>query len=127
MGKYQNPTDIVRDPAKNYTAKAGAGAAVRGSRFVSFIAGGNREVPRAAESTATSAVVGVSKYDAAANETFGIIKGGQAGVIAGGAVAAGDRVVSDAQGRAVKAADGAPYVGVAYTDAALNAVVYIDF
>ncbi|ANU79614.1 capsid decoration protein [Arthrobacter phage HumptyDumpty] len=126
MGKYQSPTDIVRDPAKNYTAKA-TGAAVRGSRFVSFVAGGNRETPNAAEATATSAIVGVSKYDAAQNETFGIIKGGQAGVIAGGAVAAGDRVVSDAQGRAVKAADGAPYVGVAYTDAALNAVVYIDF
>ncbi|QGZ17110.1 head scaffolding protein [Arthrobacter phage DrYang] len=126
MGKYANPTDIVRDPGKNYTAKAGA-SAVRGSRFVSFIAGGTRQVPKAAEATATSAIVGVSKYDAAANDEFGIIKGGHAGVIAGGAVAAGDRVVSDAEGRAVKAADGAPFAGVAYTDAALGAVVYIDF
>ncbi|AYD81505.1 head scaffolding protein [Arthrobacter phage KBurrousTX] len=126
MAKYLNATDIVRDPAKNYTAKAGA-SAVRGQRFVSFIAGGTREVPKVAESTATSATVGVSKYDFAANDEGGIITGGQVGVIAGGAVAVGDRVVSDAQGRAVKAADGAPYVGVAYTDAALDAVVYIAF
>lgn len=126
MAKYASPTDIVRDPGKNYTAKAGA-AAVRGSRFVSYIAGGTRQVSKVAEATATSAVVGVSKYDIPANTEGGILKGGAAGVIAGGAVVAGDRVVSDAQGRAIKAADGVPFVGVAYTDAALGAVVYIDF
>ncbi|ASX98681.1 capsid decoration protein [Arthrobacter phage Colucci] len=126
MAQFQNSVDVVRDPGKNYTAKTGA-AAVRGSRFVSYIAGGTRQVSKVAEATATSAVVGVAKYDAAANKEVGILKGGAAGVIAGGAVVAGDRVVSDAQGRAVKAADGVPFVGVAYTDAALGAVVYIDF
>ncbi|AIZ01696.1 putative structural protein [Arthrobacter phage vB_ArtM-ArV1] len=126
MGQFENAVDVVRDPGKNYTAKTGA-AAVRGSRFLSYVAGGTRQVSKVGEATATSAVIGVAKYDAPANKEVGVLKGGACGVIAGGAVAIGDRVVSDAQGRAVKAADGAPFVGVAYTDAALNAVVYIDF
>lgn len=126
MAKYQNPTDTVLEPGKNFTAKATA--AVSGSRFVSFTAGGTRQVPNAAHATDTTAIVGVSKYDAASGETFGVVTGGHVGVTAGAvAIVVGDRLVADATGKAVKVALDKPYVGVAYTDAAPGAVVYIQF
>lgn len=124
--KYQNPAHVALDPGKNYTGRTTG--VVAGKRFVSFAAGGRSGKPYVAQSDATKAVVGVAKYDAPTNSEVGILTGGHVEVIAGGTIAVGDKVKSDATGKAVKTTTQAtdPYVGIAYTDAAADQSVYIQ-
>lgn len=122
--KYANSVHTPLDPGHNYTATATA--AVNGGRFVRFSAAGRAGLPSVANGNATAGVAGVAKYDAAANETVGVISGGHVGVIAGGAIAAGARVYSDANGKATSTAGTGPAVGTAYTDGVLDGVVYIQ-
>jgi hypothetical protein len=127
MAKYLNAAHVVHDPGKNYTGFASA-VAVRGKRFLTAKAGGRPTRPFVGEATATSAVVGVSKYDADANDEVGVLTGGLVEMTAGGTVAAGDRLKSDAEGRAIKTVTQAtdPYNAIAYTDATVGNSVYVQ-
>ena len=125
MAKYQNPADVVLTPADHFTVKATT--AVKGGTFATFTAGGNDRQPNATTANATTPVVGVFKYDAAAGETVGIANGVHIAVVAGEALVAGDGIVSDADGKAAKAVAGVANIGVAYTPAAANTAVYIQF
>jgi hypothetical protein len=122
--KYQNPAHVALEPGKNFTGHAVT--AVAGKRFATFAAGGRSGKPYVAQADATKVVVGVAKYDADANTEVGILTGGHVEIIAGGAIAAGDRLASDAAGKAVKTAVQAtdPFVAVAYTDASTGQSVY---
>lgn len=126
MSKYQNPAHVALDPGKNYTGHAVT--AVAGKRFIKFVAGGRSGKPYVAQANATDNVVGASKYDAGANEEVGILTGGHIEVTAAGAIAAGDRVKADADGKAVKTTTQAtdPYVATAYTDASAGQSVYVQ-
>jgi hypothetical protein len=125
MAKYLNPAHVVHDPGKNYTGFASA--AVRGRRFVRPVTGGRPTRPFVQEATATSAVVGVSKYDADANDEVGVLTGGLVEMVAGGTVVAGDFIKSDAEGRAIKTALATDnYNAVAYTDATVGNSVYVQ-
>jgi Uncharacterized conserved protein (DUF2190) len=126
MAKYLNPAHVVHDPGKNYTGYA-AGAAIRGRRFLSVKAGGRPTRPYVGEATATAAVVGVSKYDADANDEVGVITGGLVEMVAGGTVAEGDYLKSDAEGRAIKTAAATDnYNAIAYTAATVGNSVYVQ-
>lgn len=123
MAKYQNPAHVALDPGKNFTGYAVT--AVVGKRFVTFVTGGRSGKPYVGQADATKVVTGVAKYDAAANEEVGIATGGHIEVIAGATVAVGDRLKSDATGKAVKVAlDTDAFIAVAYTDASANQSVY---
>ncbi len=52
-------------------------------------------------------VLGVSVFDAVPGEPFGVIVSGTAIIEAGGAVAVGDDIIADAQGRAIPASGAA--------------------
>ena len=123
--KYQNPTHVVLDPADNFTAKASG--AIAGGRFVQFTAGGRSGQPVVKQAAAGSVSEMVSKYDANADDTIGILTGGHVAVTAGENLVAGDAVTSDAQGRAVKIAAGQVAIGEVYTDAVTGDPVYLQF
>lgn len=67
---------------------------------------------------AGEAAIGVTlTAAAAAGASLTVVTGGSAPVIAGGAIAVGDPIASDAQGRAVPAAAGNVIIGVALESA----------
>lgn len=95
------------EPGKRITCQATA--AVTGKRFVIITA--NRQADgslSAAHATAAGAALGVSTYDAAIGEKFGVIRGGVVPVTAGGTIAAGARVEVGTNGQAVTFASGIP-------------------
>lgn len=123
--KYTNPIDTVLTPADHFTAKATTD--VKGGTFATFAAGGVDRQPNVTTANATTPVVGVFKYDAKAGEPVGIGRYLHASVVAGEALVAGDGIVSGATGKAAKAGVGVHPIGVAYTPAAADAAVYIQF
>lgn len=125
MTKYQNNIDVVLSPADHFTVKATTD--VTGGTFATFAPGGTDRQPAATTADATSPVVGIFKYDAKAGETVGVAKYLHCAVIAGEALVAGDGIVSGATGKAAKAGAGVAPIGVAYTAAATDAAVYIQF
>jgi hypothetical protein len=69
----------------------------------------------------------VSKYDADAADEVGVLTGGLVEMVAGATGAAGDRVKSDAEGRAIKTALATDnYNAIAYTDATVGNSVYVQ-
>lgn len=78
-------------------------------------------------SSADDAVIGVVADAAIANGSWGAYQNsGVAKVLAGGTVAVGARVTSDANGAAVTAAAGDGWVGVAKTAGAATALFEVD-
>lgn len=85
-----------------------ASAAVTGGRLVEVT--GNMTVAHAA--AASTKVVGVASFDAAANTEVGVSTGGVHPLLASAAVAAGDKVAATAGGQVAPAAAN-PAVGTA--------------
>lgn len=110
-------------------------AAVTGGQLLA-VSGSGTVAPTAG---ATAAWVGVAAYDAASGARVAIHKGGVQRLTATGAIAAGDQVVSAANGTvatvpAVAATVGSAdvtntrqIVGIALTSAAAGAAVDVDF
>lgn len=124
-----------KEPGQSFSFKATA--AVRGKRFV--VASGNRtgggggglstdlaNLYQCAEAGAGGHAVGVSKYDVANGAAGGAHTGGIVPVTAGAAIAAGQAVQSDAEGRAIPLAAGVKLgvclngVGAAAADAEIK-------
>ncbi|HOV04492.1 MAG TPA: DUF2190 family protein [Hyphomicrobiales bacterium] len=102
-----------------------AAADIPARRLVAFSAGTTTVVPAAA---ATDPIIGVSDHLAVvAGGMADVIQGGWGEVVAGGAIAPGDPITSDAEGRAIKAEPVAGAVvrvaGFAQSDAALGDVI----
>lgn len=92
---------------KNYVAEAD----IVKHRLVMFGSEDGQVVPATA---AASKVIGVNEaLDVVTGERVDVIRAGIAYVEYGGAVAAGDKLMAAADGKAVVAAAGANYVGVA--------------
>jgi len=95
-----NPKDVI-------TMRADG--AIVGKRFVTHAG---------VQSTAGDAAIGVSHYDAADGEEVAVITSGISVITAGGVVAIGDNVASDAVGKAVVATTGNSINGTAMTASA---------
>ena len=96
-----------KEPGKDVTGQASS--AVTGKRFLAIT--GNLQADGSitvAHAGAGVRVAGVSKYDAASGAKVGVIRGSKVvvPVTAGGTIAAGAEVESDAQGRAITLASG---------------------
>ena len=74
---------------------------------------------------ATDAVLGVPNADYGVGEQAGVSTHGEILVEAGGAIAAGDAIESDAQGRAVKATTGKPWGNARDAAAAAGEVIRV--
>ncbi len=85
-----------------------AASAITDGRFVT-IAG--------TQAGADAQVLGVAMSDAAAGEDFPVLALGTVQMTAGAAIAAGDAVISDADGLPVPKGSGANVIGVALNDA----------
>ena len=88
----------------NETITATAQGAITGKRFVKFVVGGRGGLPTVATADATTRANAVACYDQADGQTLPIQLRNCVPVTAGEDLLAGDRIKSDAQGRAVKIA-----------------------
>lgn len=141
MALGDNAILALHDPADNVTVAVTA--AVLAGRFVSAttgfqggplldlttstspLTGGN--LPQVAPSGAGARVLGVTKWDTvAAGDVVGIYCGGQiVPVVAGGVIAAGAEVESDATGRAVTLAAGKAAGVTLNATAAAGQIAYV--
>lgn len=121
--------DVIpfHDPADAVTCRAEA--AVEGKRFV-HVSGppvdGLTQVSKSTDAAADAlAGCGVAARDKAAGDNVLVIGTGIAEVIAGGAIAAGQPVKSDANGEAIVAGAATVAQGTAWSDAADGDVVRV--
>lgn len=66
----------------------------------------------------TTSVIGVAEFDAAAGATVTVRSVGVAEVVAGGTIAAGDKIAVDSAGKAVAVGAGVVFHGIAWDDIA---------
>lgn len=133
----QNACQPLYLEGRNITGRASA--AVTGKRFVKISGNGTEGLPSVAHAAAGQLVFGVSGYDAASGTSLPVIRKGVVPVTAGAALAAGQRVQSDANGQAVvyvppttdptatvaQTVDTIPHAGTVLFDAAAGADAFI--
>lgn len=93
--------------------------AVVGKRFVGYVPGGKGNAPKVAPATAKLAVAGVAGHDAAIGEAVAIETDGVIPVVAGEALAQGDKIAAGADGVAMKAVAGDITVGTCTAETAI--------
>lgn len=115
-------TFVHYSPAQNPTVKAQA--EVKAGTFVEIAGDVDGRNPVVKPATAKAQVFGVPATDTKADDYVMVYRAGHIVELeASGSIAAGDAVASAASGKAAKADEGDPVVGVAVSAAAKNRVI----